>query len=218
MRTVNVSIKQYPELFLNANAYREIFYELLINPNKLGTECNSISAIMVNGLLAAELYLKYLISFDQAEENLKRCTGDTVQFDAVHSIYSLFLGLKRERKSKIKKRVIELGCSEKKWRSFLARIKRANQYNQNDPEGKNGDAINYRYLITKGKYSYKYDLNTLVKLVEALYEMSKYDFNYIREGNVVKLKVCTKGEIKLSSFASPALDEISQSIIEHNNY
>lgn len=218
MRTVNVSTKQYPELFFNANAYKEIFYELLTNPNKLGTECNSISAIMVNGLLAAELYLKYLISFDQAEKNLGKCNGNTVQFKASHSIYSLFFALEYKRKTKIKKRVIELGCSEKKWRSFLARIKRANQYNQNVPEGKNGDAINYRYLITKGKYSYKYDINTLVKLVEVLYEMSKYDFNYIRDGNVVKLKVCTKDEIKLSTFSSPALDEISQSIIEHNNY
>jgi hypothetical protein len=182
-------------LFFNACGYKEVSYLLLNNPNGLGTDCNFFSACIVNGMLAIELYLKFLNAYDYAVKNKTA----TTEFTNVHDINALYKQLSISRRKELLDELLKLGCNKETFTKFRAKIRSAEKNKQNN-KGKNWDVVNWRYLIVDGKNTYRFDLDTMTKLNESLYRISQRIIN--TPGN----------NIQFPSMSSPALDTVSANI------
>lgn len=184
-------------LFFNASAFKETCYLLLGNIPNLTTDSNSFSSIIVNGMLAIEIYLKFLIAMDAPSLN----NNPIVSFDHTHNIYDLYKELSPTRQKEIIKELHNYGCTTKQFYKFRLASKRAFDNKRNN-KFKNGDPINWRYLIVNNKLTYKFDINTMVKIIEVLYKLSQKIINDLHNKPL------------LPSLSSPALDEESEKIIK----
>lgn len=195
-RTITTDMKKASVLFFNACGYKEVSFLLLNNPNGLGTDCNFFSVCIVNGMLASELFLKFLISHDYTTKN----KTTTVVFSGIHNINSLYKDLSLATRREIQKELLKFGCDKKRFSSFRAQIRRAEDLRSTN-KGKNGDAVNWRYLIVPHKSSYTFDLDTMTKLNEVLYQISRRIINKL------------SNKIALPSMESFALDAFSEEIV-----
>ena len=184
-------------LFFNACGFKEVSYLLLHNMFLLSTDCNHFSSIIVNGMLASELYLKFIKAYDDSITN----PSSKAVFIKTHDINTLFNDLSNKRQKEIRLELKKFGCDTQTFYKFRMAAKRAYD-NQGNNKGKNGDVVNWRYLLTDRKNAYKFDINTMVKLIEVLYNISHHIIN------------TTESEIKIPSMSSPILDEISESIVD----
>ena len=198
--TIHTTKKKVFIMFFNACGYKEISYLLLNNPNALGTDCNFFSTCIVNGMLATELFLKFISSYDYAIKN----NTPSTEFEKTHNICKLYKSLSKARRQEILDELLKLGCDKVTFSKFRAKISRAEAEKKNNPNSnkeKNWDVVNWRYLIVDGKTTYKFDLNTMTKLNESLYRISQRIINK------------SDNKIQFPSMSSPALDELSKIIV-----
>ena len=186
-------------LFFNACGFKENTFLLLNNINHLSTDCNLFSVAVVNGMLAAELYLKFIMAYDNA---VKSNTGIT-EFIKTHDIDELFTNLSSQRKSEIRSRLNELGCDTPQFYKFRIQARKASANSRNNTN-KNGDVVNWRYLVVDGKNTYRFDINTMAKFDEVLYKISQQIINSDFE----------RRKISFPKMSSPALDTYSEDIVD----
>ncbi len=183
-------------LFHNASAFKETSYLLLRDMTIISSDCNIFSSIIVNGMLASELYLKFIKAYDYSICN----SSSKTKFLKSHDIDLLFRDLSKNRQAEIFNLLGQFNCSVTEFYNFRRKIIRARSLSNGN--GKNGDVVNWRYLIIDRKNKYKFDMSIMVKLIESLYCISQSIINSL------------SFKSGAPSMSSPILDEHSQSIIE----
>lgn len=137
------SLRTKPEkiyiLFFNACGFKENAFLLLNNINQLSTDCNLFSVAIVNGMLAAELYLKFIMAYDNAINT----NTVTTEFIKTHDIDELFANLSNQRKSEIRSSLNKLNCNNQQFYRFRIRARKANM-NRGNNTNKNGDVVDWR--------------------------------------------------------------------------
>ncbi|MBQ7661439.1 MAG: hypothetical protein IJS44_05235 [Clostridia bacterium] len=176
-------------LFFNACAFREVTYLLCNRLNKFSTDCNQFSTIIVNGTLSAELFLKFLAGHDSAEND----ESENAEFCFVHSLKQLYNFLSEDRKQEIENQIGTLNCDKDALERFLA----------SDENVPNSNQVTWRYLIVPDKDSYEFDINTMIKLIEVLYNLSQKIINSLNN------------KIKFPDMSSSMLDDKTINMIQN---
>ena len=199
MKKQQVDYKKIGILFFNACGFKEVSFLILNNLDGYGisTDCNVFSSVIVNGMLATEVYLKFIYAYDYSVTNNTFKT----EIHMTHDINYLYNLLSLERKEDICKELSRYKCDSSMLSGFL-RIFDLASANGNKKTMLDGDIVNWRYLVDNGKNEYRFDLNIMVKLIESLYSISR---------NIINLQ---SFEEDLPSMSSPILDEFSESIVD----
>lgn len=143
--------------YLNACAYRMTAYTLVNNLNAFGSGCNIFSPIVVNGMLAIELYLKFLKCYYDGKSGKAYFLGS-------HSPKRLFESLAKDKRDIVLSRYLSIKGEQIRWDTFL-----------NQSEEKNGDPVEWRYLSREEEY--RIDLETMIKVIETLHIVAEECIN-----------------------------------------
>lgn len=198
MKKQQVDYKKIGILFFNACSFKEVSFLILNNLDGYGisTDCNVFSAVIVNGMLATEVFLKFIYAYDYSIAN----NTSKTEIHITHDIYYLYSLLSSKRKTEICNELNQYKCDSATLSGFLK------IFDQNSTERDNnvldGDIVNWRYLVANGKNEYRFDLNIMVKLIEALYSISR---------SIINLQ---SFEMDLPSMSSSILDDCSEIIVD----
>lgn len=136
-------------LYLNANAFFDTFQILISDLQSASTGNNSLVPPIVNGMLAIELYLKFIYGVTECEEN----SGDEVVIEHIHYTWKLYKKINSKYRRKISEKFRDYGLEPRKFRNFA--IKHDN------------DFVNWRYPQT---HKMKSDFDIIEKCLNALQE------------------------------------------------
>ncbi|MDO4941151.1 MAG: hypothetical protein Q4E33_05625 [Erysipelotrichaceae bacterium] len=203
-RIISPKEKTIINLFYNACGFKETCFseiykmynpKIVITPLPTGNHC---AAIAINGLLAIELFTKYIYAMDRLY------IGKKAEYYSGHDFYDLYMKLKRTTQKELKEELFKLGCDDNTFNSFKRKVR----------EGKSYDPIMLRYYDSKYWNNYKFDINTMVKIIDVLYRMSekRRSDKYFKEKRKKKIVGVNNGQ----STSFSILDRFSNDIVNDN--
>ena len=148
-KSLNVSKEWIAQVYLNANGFKDTYNSLLNNVICnccISTSSNFLPPIVINGILAVELYLKFLVAMDKLERDNQNAT-----IEKIHKIDCLFCDLSCESQIEILNLLKKENVLEREFYCFLT---------------KNSDAfVEWRYPSNNDFYM---DVIILTKLLDVL--------------------------------------------------
>ena len=139
-------------LFRVACAYQSNQLLLVKYPNLFGSDALAYSNLVVSGLLAMELFLKFLKAYELYD------AGDKPSFIKDHDLSALYSDLSEERQKAIKDKLEDKYRCANGLEGFLEKHRR--------------DFVEYRYLLKEE--SYESDVSFIAKINDVLYDASKH--------------------------------------------
>ncbi len=188
-RIQKINVKRLRILYHNACGYKKTFFGILKNVDKFTTDELFVSTAVVNGMLAIELFIKFLYASKHINQYF-------AEFFEGHQLWDLYKKLDRKTKGAIRNQI------NSKIYYFMQRIIKNNK----SGKGIYGDVIQWRYLNDDIK-KYKINFDYMVKIIYVLYDLSN-----------TKCRQESINNVKLPVFSSAALSQESIDIINDRIY
>lgn len=148
MKKQQVDYKKIGILFFNACGFKEVSFLILNNLDGYGisTDCNVFSSVIVNGMLATEVYLKFIYAYDYSVTNNTFKT----EIHMTHDINYLYNLLSSKRKTEICNELNQFNCDSATLSEFLKIFDQTSTKRENNTS-LDGDLVNWRYLVANGR-------------------------------------------------------------------